>query len=184
MLWITEPKCTPARASSSSTAASWAKLPPPPPYASGTSGSSTPARPALVQASASGRCCARQRSCCGTNSFSTNWRTLRRNICTSSPVQRDRYAGAAISAASVAYGRLRPAEIGAPRPDFHRLLRLGLPPCLCVHYRRVDPSDLPLGQRNLNFGNVGLRNPVWFFRLTRPAELRSNATACRKSTTG
>src|SRR6267143_963426 len=31
MLWMPEPKCTPARASSSSTTAAWANVPPPPP---------------------------------------------------------------------------------------------------------------------------------------------------------
>src|SRR5207248_287059 len=50
MLWMPEPKCTPACASSSSTTAAWAKLPPPPPYASGRSGSSMPTPPALVHA--------------------------------------------------------------------------------------------------------------------------------------
>src|SRR6266568_82984 len=54
MLWMPKPKWTPLRESSSMTMASRAKVPPPPPYSSGTSGSSNPILPALIQASASG----------------------------------------------------------------------------------------------------------------------------------
>src|SRR5207249_3833012 len=52
--------------------------------ATGRSGSSMPVRPACVQASTSGRCCSRQRAWCGTNSFWMNWRTVARNIRSSS----------------------------------------------------------------------------------------------------
>src|SRR6266550_3990640 len=96
MLWMPEPKCTPACASSSSTTAAWAKLPSPPPYASGRSGSSRPVLPACVQASASGRCCSRQRACCGANSFWMNWRTVARNIRSSSFIHGESFPDAAI----------------------------------------------------------------------------------------
>src|SRR5215203_5215312 len=90
MHWMPLPKCTPARASSSQTTISCARVPPPPPYSSGTPGKSMPARPAAVQASASGRCCARQRGSCGASLVSTKRRTLRRKMRSSSFIQGDR----------------------------------------------------------------------------------------------
>src|SRR5256885_12927541 len=43
-----------------------------------------PSAPALHHASASGRCCSRQRACCGTSSCSTNLRTVARKMASSS----------------------------------------------------------------------------------------------------
>jgi hypothetical protein len=91
------PKCTPARASSSSTTASCAKLPPPPPYFLGNVGEQDcPARPAAVQAARRVRAARASAPGCGTNSFSTNWRTALRKMRTSSSTQGDSYADAVI----------------------------------------------------------------------------------------
>src|SRR5215211_435180 len=90
MHWMPLPKCTPARASSSQTTISCARVPPPPPYSSGRPGKSMPARPAAAQASASGRCCARQRGSCGASSVSTKRRTLRRKMRSSSLIHDER----------------------------------------------------------------------------------------------
>src|SRR5205823_4990943 len=86
---MNEAKWTPARASSSTTIASYAKVPPPPPYSAGMSLSKRPTSPAFVHDSTSGRCCFRQQSCCGANSFWMKRRAVVRNSRSSSFIHED-----------------------------------------------------------------------------------------------
>src|SRR6266540_2499340 len=80
-----------ARACSSSSTASWAKVPPPPPYSSGIDTQSRPRSPALFQKSRSTCCCLAQRSMCGTASFAKKVRASSRSWSSSPFSQPERY---------------------------------------------------------------------------------------------